>query len=79
MRRTEAQEGLFLVVPNQLDALALCAYVGERLSDDAELLRAVGEQLLLERVDVVKRSIPVARLGGVWTWREDQGADEVDN
>ena len=31
-----------------------------------------------ERFDVVKRSIPVARLDGIRTRREDQGANEVD-
>ena len=76
--RAEAEERLFLVVPNELDTLALSADVGERLSGEARILLVVGEQRPLESVDVAERSFPMARFGGVRTLSEDQSSDEVN-
>ncbi len=59
------------MVPNKLDALALSADVGERVSGEARILLVVGEQRPLESVDVAKRSFPVARLAGVRAWSEE--------
>lgn len=78
MGRAEAEERLFLVVPDELDALALSADVGESRTGETRLLLALGHQRPLEIVDVAQSSLPMARLGGVRTWREDQGSNEVN-